>query len=393
MILPCLGWVRSKVFDLCVVKTHETQDGSKTLFSAELNVHYHSVHGAWNETRHVFGAMGVDAAMARASEGDLHVLEIGFGTGLNALDVWLRAKKAQRRVVMVSLEPNPLQWDDVACLGYSELTGVPVEVWQGMHEEGRWEDEFLSFQRIPKGLFEFELDEQRFDVILFDAFAPAAQPELWTSEAMDRMRMVLTPGGQLVTYCAKGEVRRAMKAAGFQVERLPGPPGKREMMRATRPCNPLGKFNVRVYMLVVRTLSSGHRQVLVSYERLPMGAVMKFPGGGLEWGECVAACVRREALEELRQPIEVGPLVHVSQQTHVSSFDANHQIIAVHHEAQLLGPVTFDDDGELEDVRGKRVPMMHQRLGWRDIESLAADEFHFASDREAWKAWRDRKGK
>ena len=211
----------------------------------------------------------------RAHPRRLHVLEIGFGTGLNALDVWLRAKKAQRRVVMVSLEPNPLQWDDVACLGYSELTGVPVEVWQGMHEEGRWEDEFLSFQRMPNGLFEFELDEQRFDVILFDAFAPAAQPELWTSEAMDRMRMVLTPGGQLVTYCAKGEVRRAMKAAGFQVERLPGPPGKREMMRATRPCNPLGKFNVRVYMLVVRTLSSGHRQVLVSYERLPMGAVIE----------------------------------------------------------------------------------------------------------------------
>lgn len=372
-----------------MVKTHETQDGSKTLLNAELNVHYHSVHGAWNETRHVFGTMGVEEAMSRAPEGDLRVLEIGFGTGLNVLDVWLRAKEAQRRVVMVSLEPNPLPWSEVAPLGYSEWTGVPLDVWQGMHEQGHWDDEVLSFQRLPEGLFEFELEEQKFDVVLFDAFAPAAQPELWTSEAMDRMRMVLKPGGQLVTYCAKGEVRRAMQAAGFQVERLPGPPGKREMMRATRTSNRQGKFNVRVYMLVVRTLSSGKQQVLVSYERLPMGAVMKFPGGGLEWGEGVAACVRREALEELGQPIALGPLVHVSQQTHVSSFDANHQIIAVHHEATLKGPVAFEDDGELEDVRGKRVPMMHQRLGWRDIESLAAEEFHFASDREAWRAWRE----
>ena len=371
------------------METRETQDGSKTLLNAELNVHYHSVHGAWNETRHVFGTMGVHAAMSRVPKETFHVLEIGFGTGLNALDVWLRAKEAQRRAVLVSLEPNPLKWSDVSALGYNTLTGVPIEVWQGMHEQGRWDDEVLSFQRFSEGLFEFELEERRFDVILFDAFAPAAQPELWTPEAMDRMRMVLKPGGQLVTYCAKGEVRRAMQAAGFVVERLPGPPGKREMMRATRPSNQEGKFNVRVYMLVVRTLASGQRQVLVSYERLPMGAVMKFPGGGLEWGEGVAACARREALEELGQPIALGPLVHVSQQTHVSSFDANHQIIAVHHEAELAGPVAFDDDGELEDVRGKRVPIMQQRLGWRDIESLEEREFHFASDREAWRAWRD----
>lgn len=119
-----------------------------------------------------------------------------------------------------------------------------------------------------------------------------------------------------------------------------------------------------------------------------MGGVMKFPGGGLEWGEGTTACLRREALEELGQPVEVERLVHVSQRAHISSFDPNQQVIAVHYAARLEGEVGFEDDGVLDDVFGKRVPMMHQRLGWRDVHSLETREFQFASDREAWDAWR-----
>ena len=89
----------------------------------------------------------------------------------------------------------------------------------------------------------------------------------------------------------------------------------------------------------------------------------------------------------------VGDLVHVSRRAHVSSFDANHQVLAVHYEAALEGEVAFVDDGELEDVFGKRVPMMHQRLGWRLVSELKPEEFHFASDREAWQAWQQRQGK
>lgn len=353
-----------------------------------MDVCYHSVHGAWTETQHVFGEMGVMPALSRHAEDVVHILEVGFGTGLNVLEVWLRAKAAGRHVAVRSLEPHPLTWEEVAPLNYAEATGVPEEVWRAMHEQGQWQDEWITFERVKSGLFEAPLWEQTYDVVLFDAFAPAAQPELWTIQAMDRMRLALKTGGQLVTYCAKGDVRRAMTGAGFLVERLPGPPGKREMLRATKALNPQGRFNVRVYMMVTREGYDGAEEVLVSYERLPLGGVMKFPGGGLEWGEGTAACLRREALEELGQPVDVQTLVHVSQQTHISSFDANHQVLAVHYTAKLVGEVMFDDDGELGDVCGKRVPMMTQRLGWRPVEDLNPEDFRFASDREAWLAWR-----
>ncbi|MGB1384350.1 MAG: tRNA (5-methylaminomethyl-2-thiouridine)(34)-methyltransferase MnmD [Flavobacteriales bacterium] len=371
------------------MKLRETRDGSKTLHRSDMEVFYHSVHGAWSETQHVFGEMGVSAALDRVPEGDIHVLEVGFGTGLNVLDVWRRAAQAGRRIRMTSLEPFPLSWDDVSALEYDKIADVPKALWRALHDVGRWEDEFLEFQRVKIGLFEAELQEQHHDVVLFDAFAPAAQPELWTPAAMDRMRMTLKPGGQLVTYCAKGDVRRAMEEAGFLVDRVPGPPGKREMLRAIRPANPEGRFNVRVYMMVTRSHpETGVRQMLVSYERLPLGGVMKFPGGGMEWGEGATACLRREALEELGQPVEVGDLVHVSQKAHLSSFDVNQQVVAIHYAASLCGEIGFEDDGILDDVFGKRVPMFHQRLGWRDVNSLESGEFQFASDREAWDAWR-----
>ena len=195
-----------------------------------------------------------------------------MGTGLNVLDAWIRAHQHSRTVEVHSLEPFPLNWKDVEPLGYNQLTGVPREVWQSLHERGGWSDEWFHAIRIEAGLFEASLQEQEYDVVLFDAFAPATQPELWTVEAMDKMRCTLKPGGQLVTYCAKGDVRRAMQKAGFSVERMPGPPGKREMLRATRLDVPAGRFNVRVYMIVTRmSPSTGQEQALLSFERLAMG--------------------------------------------------------------------------------------------------------------------------
>ena len=107
----------------------------------------------------------------------------------------------------------------------------------------------------------------------------------------------------------------------------------------------------------------------------------------VEWGEGPVAAIRREALEELGQSVTVDALLHVSRKAHISSFDENQQVLAIHHLARLDGPVCFEDDGMLEDVFGKGVPMMDQKLGWRDVDTLQPNDFHFSSDREAWEAW------
>ena len=158
--------------DLWRVKWRETGDGSKTLHQQDLDVCYHSVHGAWTETQHVFGEMGVMTAFSRSAEVDLHVLEIGFGTGLNVLDVWLRAKAAGRHAVVHSLEPHPLSWEEAAPLDYAASTGVPEEVWRAMHEKGKWHDEWITFERVTTGLFEAPLWEQSYDCLLYTSPSP-----------------------------------------------------------------------------------------------------------------------------------------------------------------------------------------------------------------------------
>lgn len=376
------------------MESQKTGDDSFTLKHPELGVHYHSVHGAWTETQHVFGNHGLRAVASTWADKTepIRVLEVGLGTGLNVLCALTVAKELGVEVVMESLEPHPLRWEDVAPLGYPELTGLPEGILKAIHEQGQFKVEGFEFHRTDAGVMEANLIERHFDVIFFDAFAPTAEAHMWTVEVMDAMRHCLKPGGHLVTYCAKGSVRRNMGSAGFLVERLDGPPGKREMMRAIRVNQPTGQINVRSYMILVRDGASGP-EVLLSYERLPRwGGVMKFPGGGLEWGEGTAACLRREALEELGQPVAIKRLCHVSEQAYVSSFDPNQQVMAIHYEVELLGEARFEADGELSDVFGRDVPMMHQVLGWRAVEGLDSADFSFASDREAWAAWLNGRG-
>jgi tRNA U34 5-methylaminomethyl-2-thiouridine-forming methyltransferase MnmC len=212
----------------------KTEDGSHTLFNARLNEHYHSTHGAIQESRHVFIEAGLKPLSLLKKE--VRILEIGFGTGLNALLTWIEAEKEGLLIQYTAIEPFPLKGDLVTALNYAgELGGKKeADLFIHMHslESGTLSlgDNF-TLHRDTSTLSDFEPTES-FDLIYFDAFAPDVQPELWTETVFEKMARLLVPGGVLVTYCAKGEVKRNMKKAGFSIERLPGPPGKREMTRA-----------------------------------------------------------------------------------------------------------------------------------------------------------------
>ena len=213
-----------------------TADGSKTLFVKALNEHYHSVHGALSESRHVF----INAGFLPLGDEEIYILEIGFGTGLNVLTTLEANQKAKRNIYYTAVEAYPVKANEVAQLNYNTI-GLPDEVSKltaKLHETP-WEEwcEITPIFELLKQEKKFDEinDQQLYNLIYFDAFSPEKQPKLWTVEIFTAMFRALKPGGILVTYCAKGQVKRNMKAAGFTVEGLPGPPGKREMTRATKP--------------------------------------------------------------------------------------------------------------------------------------------------------------
>ena len=212
----------------------ETADGSHTLASPYPGEHYHSTHGALCEGQHVFVRHGVADLGPRARIG---VLEMGFGTGLNALLTRLFAQQHRQPIDYVAIEAKPLDAALVAQLNYPQIIEESGARFAELHDLA-WGsnarlDAFFSLKKVHVRIEEADLSE-RFDVVYYDAFGPAYQPELWTREAFARMYKVLVPGGVLVTYCAKGQVKRDLRAVGFAVESLPGPPGKREMTRARK---------------------------------------------------------------------------------------------------------------------------------------------------------------
>lgn len=214
----------------------KTKDGSLTLYVPELDEHYHSIHGAVQESMHVF----IRAGLGKAERNNINLYEVGFGTGLNAL-LTLISKKPGICINYYAVEKYPLHWNEVARLGYDRflsLTKQDRDLFRKMHEVG-WDERALiaatfSLHKIHGDLLSDSLTNNT-DLIYFDAFAPEAQPELWSEGVFTKLFSRLNPGGLLVTYCAKGEVRRRMVRAGFLVERLAGPPGKREMLRAQKP--------------------------------------------------------------------------------------------------------------------------------------------------------------
>lgn len=218
----------------------KTGDGSSTIFIPEWNEHYHSKHGALQEARHVFIKMGLEHHRSMEGAGqEISILEIGFGTGLNALITLFESISASQKVIYTGIEAYPVSQDELTALNYSELFSrdKAQELFETLHKLP-WEKEcevIPTFVLEKKQLFFSDIDEEdAYDLVYFDAFGPRVQPELWTEEIFGKMYRAMKERGVLVTYSAKGSVRRAMQAVGFTVERLPGPPGKREMLRALK---------------------------------------------------------------------------------------------------------------------------------------------------------------
>lgn len=222
-----------------------TSDGSKTIQIEEWNEQYHSIHGAIQEANHVFMKHGLffyseksDKKITETNTEEISILEIGFGTGLNAFLTLIEAEKLKLNINYVGVEAYPVQLEEIQQLNYIELISETHKaVFEKLHETP-WEEPHLitsNFKLEKQQKFFKDINaENKFDLIYFDAFGARVQPELWTEDIFKIMYKALKENGVLVTYCAKGSVRRAMQAVGLTVERLPGPPGKREMLRATK---------------------------------------------------------------------------------------------------------------------------------------------------------------
>lgn len=216
-------------------KLFKTADGSLTLQIPEWNEQYHSKHGALQEALHVFIKEGF---LYKTQQGykRIAILEFGFGTGLNTLLTKIFAEKEQISIDYTAIEAYPVVFDIIEKLNFSEQLKIPSEEYLELHKLS-WNtkhkvSEYFSFTK-KKMRFE-EIDEKEFELIYFDAFGIRVQPELWTANIFKKAYAALTPNGSLVTYAANGKAKRALMEVGFQVEKIPGPPGKREMMRATK---------------------------------------------------------------------------------------------------------------------------------------------------------------
>lgn len=211
-----------------------TADGSHTIAIPNLQVVYHSKHGAIGESNHVFINAGLKHCIMLQPNQPIQIFEMGFGTGLNCLLTAIYAREHQISIQYNTIEAFPLLSDEVAALNHGDVLGS-AKLFQEIHQsdwnKATMPHPFFQLHKHQSTLQQFSTD-LLFDCIFYDAFAPSAQPELWTEETFLQLFSMLKPGGFLVTYCSKTVVRRAMLAAGFRVTKIQGPFGKREMVRA-----------------------------------------------------------------------------------------------------------------------------------------------------------------
>jgi len=216
-------------------KLVKTADGSHTLYFSELDEYYHSTKGAIQESVHVFIKNGYDYL---SNSEETHILEVGFGTGLNALLTFRESKKSVKQIRYTAIDNYPLFSEIAEKLNYDkQLSSVSSNEFLDLHETS-WDEwhkltnQFM-FRKLKTDL-KFYRPDDNFELIYFDAFAPDKQPEMWEEDILKMMYSCLSIGGIFVTYSAKGLIKRRLKSIGFRVENLPGPPGKREMIRAIK---------------------------------------------------------------------------------------------------------------------------------------------------------------
>jgi len=220
------------------LKLYKTKDGSNTLMNISLNEIYHSRNGAVTECKHVFINSGLNYFLEK-KKSKLNIFEVGFGTGLNAILTYHYAKKANVDLFYYAIDILPIAWKLIAELEYDtlEIVSENIEVYKKLinsdwgsllkiSEKSKYFKEKIDFS---EKVFTYQ-----YDIIYFDAFAPNIQEEMWTEKAFQKLYKALNVNGILVTYCAKGSVKRSLQNAGFSIEKLPGPPGKREMIRAIK---------------------------------------------------------------------------------------------------------------------------------------------------------------
>ena len=213
-----------------------TSDGSHTIFLPEINEQYHSVNGAITESKYVYIEKGFNFNSNKKTT----VFEIGFGTGLNCLLTALQAEQDKRQTVYTTIEKFPLDKSVTNQLNYGSLISPEAQLYFEKIHDCEWNEiveinEYFSIKKIKVDLTDYVFEEvEKFNVIYFDAFGPDKQPEMWTPLIFNKISMATAPSGVLVTYSAKGEVRRQLSASGFEMERLPGPPGKNQMLRGIK---------------------------------------------------------------------------------------------------------------------------------------------------------------